>query len=247
MTSHPSHMASALTETPKTNTTSKPVRVVVVDDHPFIRMAFRDAEKDHPWLKICGEAGDVAEALTVIRREQPDVAIVDLSLKEGASGLELIHQVASRFADVRMLVFSMYDEAIYAERCIRAGASGYLMKSEEPERVIQAIQTVANGGIYLSPEMSARMLAKKARPGKQAPSSEKRSFLIDTLSDREMTIFQMMGDGLDVDEICHRLGLNRKTVEGHRRNAKDKLGLDSINDLIRYAIEFKHAQAAAKL
>lgn len=208
-------------------------------------MAFRDAEKDRHWLQICGEASDPAEALTVIRRERPDLAIVDLSLKGGASGLELIQQLASEYPGIRILVFSMYDEAVYAERCIRAGASGYLMKSEEPESVIQAIRVVANGGVYLSPELSARILAKKAKADRQAsPPSEQMFFLIDKLTDRELTIFQMMGDGLDVDEICERLELNRKTVEGHRRNAKDKLGLDSVSDLIRYAVEFKHAQSA---
>jgi DNA-binding NarL/FixJ family response regulator len=212
------------------------IRVYMVDDHPAIREAIRDTIESTIDMEICGEAGSSDEAFRDIENLQPDVAIVDISLDD-AHGLDLVQNVRSQHPDVRMIVFSMYDENVYAERAIRAGAAGYLMKSEPTKNIIEAIRSAHEGEVYLSRNMSSRILNKVAMGRTSEPS-----FAIDELTDREMAVFQMLGQGYSVQEIQDRLSLSRKTIETYRRRAKEKLGFDTVSELLQYAVQWTYGQ-----
>jgi DNA-binding NarL/FixJ family response regulator len=206
-------------------------KVLVVDDHPVVRQGLTllvNAESD---MAICGEAETPRDALKAIADLGPDAAIVDLSLK-GASGLELIKDIKVRFPRLPVLVLSMSDEAVYAERALRAGARGYMMKEEATEKVLDALRQVLGGGIYLSQSMSARLLhqlVEGAPPDGGSP--------VDRLSDRELEVFQLIGQGLGTTEIARHLHLSPKTIETYRAHIKDKLGLDSATELLQHAIQ----------
>ncbi len=214
------------------------IRVFLVDDHPAIREAVRDTVEDTIDMEICGEADSSDEAFHQIEELNPDVAIVDISLND-AHGLDLVQNVRSQYPDVEMVVFSMYDENVYAERAIRAGASGYLMKSEPTKNIVEAIRSVDDGEVYLSRRMASRILNKVAKGHSSEPS-----FAIDELTDREMAVFQMLGQGYSVQEIQDRLSLSRKTIETYRRRAKEKLGFDTVSELLQYAVQWTYSQGA---
>ncbi len=215
------------------------IRIYLVDDHPVIREAIRSTVESTIDMEICGEAGSSDEAFDEIETLQPDVAIVDISLND-AHGLDLVQNVRSQYPEVRMLVFSMYNENVYAERAIRAGATGYLMKSEPTKNIVEAIRSVHDDEVYLSRKMSSRILNKVAR----GRSSEPR-FTIDELTDREMTVFQMLGQGFSVQEIQNRLSLSRKTIETYRRRAKEKLGFDTVSELLQHAVQWTYGQGTS--
>jgi epoxide hydrolase len=193
--------------------------------------------------KFC-EWGDTEhaaeEALTLIREQTPDVAVVDISL-EDAHGLDLVHNIRSLHPDVQVVVFSMYDETVYAERAIRAGAVGYLMKSESTRSVVDAIRSAIRGEIYLSKATSSRILHKMVRGNQRQPS-----FPIDDLKDREMAVFQMLGQGFSVREIEDKLNLSRKTVETYRRRVKEKLGFETVAELLQFAVQWTYGQSRPK-
>lgn len=216
--------------------TTDHIRVYMVDDHPAIREAIRDTIESTIDIEICGESSTSDEAFREIEELQPDVAIVDISLQD-AHGLDLVQNVRAQYPDVRMVVFSMYDENVYAERAIRAGASGYLMKSEPTKNIIEAIRSAHDGEVYLSRKMSSRILNKVAMGRTSEPS-----FAIDELTDREMAVFQMLGQGYSVQEIQDRLSLSRKTIETYRRRAKEKLGFDTVSELLQYAVQWTYGQ-----
>jgi DNA-binding NarL/FixJ family response regulator len=208
------------------------IQVYLVDDHPPIREAIRSYVDGIMDIEICGEAGTAEAAFRDIETLAPDVAVVDLSLPD-AHGLDLIENLNAQCPDVEIVVYSMYGEIVYAERAIRAGASGYLMKVTSVQNLVEAIRRVNDGEVYLSPQMSARILNKVARGKSAVPS-----FPIDELTDRELEVFQMLGEGYDVSEIVERLNLARKTVESYRRRAKEKLDVDSVSKLLQYAIQW---------
>lgn len=212
------------------------IRVYLIDDHPAVREAIRDTVEGSIDMEVCGEASTAEEAFSQIEELRPDVAIVDISLND-AHGLDLVQNVRSQCPDVEMMVFSMYDEHVYAERAIRAGASGYLMKSEPTKNILDAIRAVNDGEIYLSRKMSSQILNKVA----MGRTSEPR-FAIDELTDREMAVFQMLGEGYSVEDIEDRLNLSRKTIETYRRRAKEKLGFDTVSELLRYAVQWTYRQ-----
>ena len=187
-------------------------------------------------MEICGETSSSDEAFREIEEIQPDVAIVDISLND-AHGLDLVQNVRSQYPEVRMIVFSMYDENVYAERAIRAGAAGYLMKSEPTKNIVEAVRSAHDGEVYLSRKMSSRILNKVAMGRTAEPS-----FAIDELTDREMAVFQMLGQGYSVQEIQDRLSLSRKTIETYRRRAKEKLGFDTVSELLQYAVQWTYGQ-----
>jgi DNA-binding NarL/FixJ family response regulator len=164
------------------------------------------------------------------------VAIVDISLND-AHGLDLVQNVRAQYPEVRVVVFSMYDENVYAERAIRAGAAGYLMKSEPTKNIVEAIRSAHEGEVYLSRKMSSRILNKVAMGRTAEPS-----FAIDELTDREMAVFQMLGQGYSVQEIQDRLSLSRKTIETYRRRAKEKLGFETVSELLQYAVQWTYGQ-----
>jgi len=214
------------------------IRVYLVDDHPAIREAIRDTIESTIDMEVCGETSSSDEAFREIETLRPDVAVVDISLND-AHGLDLVQNVRAQYPDVRTIVFSMYDENVYAERAIRAGAAGYLMKSEPTKNIIEAVRSAHDGEVYLSRKMSSRILNKVAMGRTSEPS-----FAIDELTDREMAVFQMLGQGYSVQEIQDRLSLSRKTIETYRRRAKEKLGFDTVSELLQYAVQWTYGQGS---
>lgn len=212
-------------ETPKRHT------ILLVDDHPLVRegLALRiSLEAD---LQVCGEAAGPAEALQAIDRLQPDLVLVDLSLK-GGHGIELIGNVKKRHPQIRMLVLSGFPEALYAERSLRAGADGYLNKQESTDRLLVAIRSVLAGRRYLSSELERR-LADLALGRPSEPDST-----TSRLSDREMEIFRLIGQGLSTKALAESLYLSPHTIDTHRENIKRKLGLANAAELIRAAVQY---------
>ena len=206
-------------------------RVLLIDDHAIVRQGLAELINDQPDLTVCGEADSPPEALKVIAETQPDAAIVDISLKSG-DGIELCRQVHEQWPNVALLVLSMHDEALYAERALRAGAMGYVMKQEPQETVMTAIRRILKGETHLSEPMAAKLLRSLTgrRDNADVPPLER-------LSDRELQVFRLIGQGRSVKDIADELFLSPKTVETHKEHIKRKLNLDSSNDLLRYAIE----------
>jgi DNA-binding NarL/FixJ family response regulator len=212
----------------------KKLKIFLVDDHSVLRQGMRqliDLEKD---FEVCGEASDSTEALAGLPRTKADIALLDLGLK-GTSGLDLIKALKQKMPKLLILVMSMFEESLYAERALRAGAKGYIMKSEPADKVIAALRRVASGKTYLSPTMSERMLDKLSTP-------ETATAPIDVLSDRELEVLQCLGKGLKPGEIAEELNLSVKTVETYREQIKTKLKLDSASELAQYAIAWARSE-----
>jgi DNA-binding NarL/FixJ family response regulator len=212
-------------------------RIVVVDDHPLFRKGLEQLINSNDGLAVCGEAGNAAEAMDMIRRIAPDLAIVDLSLP-GANGIELIKNIRAEFPKLLILVLSMHDESLYALRSMRAGAQGYVMKQEALDSVVSAIREIFAGRPYLSPAMSATVIAKFAHGAGEASAS-----VVDGLSDRELEILELIGKGRDVREIAKALHLSPKTVETHRAHIKEKLNLQNARQVARFAVQWLEGQA----
>lgn len=209
--------------------TPDPVRILIVDDHPLVRLGFAQLLSDEEDLVVCGEAESAAEGLRLVGELAPDLVVIDLSLK-GTSGLELIKQVRSRRPDLPMLVCSMHDESLFAERALRAGAQGYIGKREAPEDLVTAARAVLAGERYLSPRFAARLEAAGLGPREDLPEP------VAVLSDRELEVFELIGRGHGTREIAERLGLAVKTVETYRENIKEKLLIESAPELARRAV-----------
>jgi len=205
-------------------------RILIVDDHPLVRTGFSQLIGDCPDLEVCGEAGDMAEALRQVDATSPDLAIIDLSLA-GGSGLDLIERIRSRNKDILMLVASMHDETLYAERVLAAGARGYINKQEAQDSIIRAIRQVLSGKVYLSQQMTDRLLS-----GMVNSNGEKRD--IDSLSNRELQVFELIGEGVSSSQIAEQLNLSIKTIETHQAHIKKKLGLGSAHELNQRAIRW---------
>ena len=206
------------------------VRILLVDDHPVMRQgmaAIINAEHD---LVVCGEADGVRSAIAAAADSRPDVALVDLSIRDG-DGLELVRLLRNRFPHVRALVLSMYDETVYAERAIKAGARGYIMKAEAARTVMAGIRAVLRGDVFVSAAMAARLADRPSQAAARAPAAPGR------LSDRELQVLRCVGRGLATREVAEELFISIKTVEAHREHIKEKLGLVSSGELLRYAIE----------
>ena len=214
---------------------STKIRVFLVDDHPIVRRGFQlllGMERD---LMVCGEADSGPAALQKILALKPDVAIVDLSLK-ASSGLELIKQIRAQSLKVKLLVFTMRDEGIYAERALRAGADGYITKEEGTEKAIQAIRVLMEGKRYLSDKMADKMMDSLMG------NSSRDQGAVQSLSDRELEILELIGNGLGSREIAEKLHLSIKTIESHREHLKAKLGLARATELVNYAFNWFHDQ-----
>ena len=212
--------------------------VFIVEDHPIFRDGLVNLVNHEPNLTVCGEATNAAQALTDIERLKPDLVLVDIGLP-GRSGLELVKDIHAVRRDTAILVISMHDETLYAERVLRAGANGYLMKQEGPEKILQAIRSVLDGQIYLSGQMSARVLDAFSgnRPKSDSP--------IARLSDRELEVMQLIGHGMDSHGIAQQLNLSFKTVDAHRGHIKEKLNLRSGVELVCFAARWVEAQQQA--
>jgi DNA-binding NarL/FixJ family response regulator len=210
-------------------------RVFLVDDHPLVRDGLAnllDAQDD---LMVCGEAEDSTQAINRIRKARPHVALIDISLKN-ESGLELLKQLRSQFPHVALIVLSMHDEALYAERALRAGARGYVMKREASKNVLASIRRVLEGGVYVSGRVTSKMAKVLSSSGETASSSP-----VERLSDRELEIFRLLGQGRTTAQIASDLNLSVKTIQAYCARAKEKFGVTTLVDLLRAAIRWDDA------
>jgi DNA-binding NarL/FixJ family response regulator len=213
-------------------------RILLVDDHPMIRERLVELIEREPDLEVCGEAEDRHEALDLVAALQPGLAIVDLTLKSSL-GIELIKDLQARFPEVKVLVVSMQDEMIYAERCIHAGARGYITKQQASRHVMRAIRQVLGGGIYLSEAMTHQVLERSmGRPAQREPLE-----IVSKLADRELQVFELVGKGLSTRQIADLLFLDVKTIETYRARIKEKLGFKDGPELLQRAIAWVHRNA----
>lgn len=228
-------MTTATTNKASAFTSSETKRIIIVDDHPLFRKGLEQLiNNSDDAFTICGEAGDAAQAMSVIRQLKPDLAIVDLSLP-GANGIELIKNIRAEFQRLPILILSMHDESLYALRALKAGAQGYVMKQEALENVINAIREVLAGRPYLSHDMSAKLITNFASGTAEASPT-------DALSDRELEILELIGKGRDVREIARALHISAKTVETHRAHIKEKLNLKNARQVARFAVQWLEGQ-----
>jgi len=211
-------------------------RIIIVDDHPIVRQGLTQLINQEDDLYVCGQAEDAHQAMRAIRELNPDLVIVDISLRT-TSGIELIKDIKVQFPNLPVLTLSMHDEAIYAERALRAGARGYIMKQEATEEVVNAIRRVLAGTVYVSQGMAAKMVSKII-----AGPSEKGTSPVDRLSDRELEVFRLIGEGYGTREMAEKLYLSVKTIETYRAHIKEKLDLQDANELLRAAIRWANAQ-----
>jgi len=207
-------------------------RILIVDDHVIVRQGIAQLVNRELDLDVCAEAGDADSAIVVLRDTQVDLAIVDISLP-GTSGIELVKLMRDAQPQLPVLVMSMHDEALYSDRAFRAGAKGYVMKQEATEKLLAAIRKILNGGVYVSDRMQTVMVQRFLNSGVDETVS-----FIDNLTDREFEILRMIGQGLTVAEIADKLGRSAKTVEAHRANLREKLGLKRAAELARFATQW---------
>lgn len=215
------------------------MRVLLVDDHPILRRGLAQMINAEPDLMVCGEAEDAPKAFEAAGALQPDIAIVDISLKNG-NGIELIKNLKARYPELPTLVLSMHDESLYAERALRAGSLGYVMKEEAIEQVLVAIRHVLNGEVFLSEKMKSRMLQSLALGRQKAATSP-----LEQLTDRELQVFRLIGEGHSTRQIAVELHLSIRTVEAYREYIKTKLNLRNATELMQHAFHWVHQQAAA--
>lgn len=207
-------------------------KILIVDDHPMMRAGLAMQISEKAGLEVCGQAEDVNDALATIKSTSPDLAIIDIALKKG-HGIDLIKDIKSRFPSVKMLVLSTYKESLYAERALRAGAMGYLNKQETGQQIFEAIRAVLDGERYISQEMTNRLVGQAigaADPTRTAP--------VETLSNRELEVFQLIGEGLSTGAIARRLHLSPHTIDTHREKIKQKLNVKTANELQREATQW---------
>jgi DNA-binding NarL/FixJ family response regulator len=213
------------------------LRVFIVDDHPMMREGLAQLVADEPDLEVCGEAENAASALETVPALGPDLVLADITLPD-KNGLELIKDLLALVPGLKILVISMHEESFYAERVLKAGARGYIMKHEGGEHLMQAIRHVLGGAIHVSEAISARILERFSGQG----STDNRS-PVQTLSDREFEVFQLVGEVKTTREIAELLHLSVKTIEVHRLNIKQKLGLKHASELIRSAVRWVEGRA----
>jgi DNA-binding NarL/FixJ family response regulator len=219
--------------------TGKKQGVLVVDDHPVFRKGVVQLLSDEPDIEVRAQAGTSAEALNAIRHNDIDLAVVDISLEGGPNGIELTKSIRAERPRLPVLVLSMHDETLYAERALRAGARGYVMKREALDQFITAVRTVLRGEIFISPSMSNRMVYDHIHGGDYSRSP------VDRLSDRELEVLQLIGKGHEVRDIARGLHLSAKTVEAHRAHIKEKLNLANAREVARFATNWLMLQQSA--
>lgn len=216
----------------KSKTEKRGVSILLVDDHPVIREGLKQLIHQERAFCICGEAESASQALEAVAAQKPDLAIIDISLKN-SNGIELIKTLRIQYPKLLILIFSMYDESLYAERALRAGAQGYLMKQEVAENILKAIHQILNGGIYLSETMSTKMLQHLVGHKLDLSASP-----LKRLSDRELEVFQSIGQGDGTRQIAKSLHLSVKTIESYRATIKEKLNLKNAMELVQHAVHW---------
>lgn len=210
-----------ITSTPEPEAAQQPCKVVLVEDHPMFREHIGQLINRNLGMSVCGEADNIQDGLRIILETQPDVAIVDLTLR-GSNGLELLKDIKAHGLQVNVLVLSMHDEELYAERVLRAGARGYITKNEASSELLNAIHKVMNGEVYVSKHVTSRLLERMTAKGSISSSGG-----VEALADRELEVFQLLGKGKNSRQIAEQLHLGESTVETYRSRIKDKLGLRS--------------------
>lgn len=214
----------------------KIVRIMLVDDHPIVRDGLAESINREPDLEVCAQAEDHIGALKAIETAKPDLVVVDLMLRS-SSGLELIKDLHSRWPSILILVVSMHDETLYAERVLRAGAQGYITKQEAPRDILLAIRRILAGGVYLNERTASAVLARLGAKGQGTSNT-----VADLLADRELQVFELTGMGLSTREIAGQLHIDMKTVDTYRARIREKLNLKSSSELLQLAIRWNKSQ-----
>ena len=213
-------------------------KIIIVDDHPLLREGLERVIGAEAELVVCGTAGSVQEALRLVDEHSPDLVLTDLILP-GRNGLELIKDLRATHPELPVLVLSMHDEMIYAERCLSAGARGYVMKETAAENLLEAVRTVLAGGVFASPAVMDHFLLSLSNPQGRAAAS----FPIKRLTDREIEVFELIGSGKGNQEIAELLGISCRTIDAHRSHIREKLGITDGIELTRYAIRWVESGA----
>ena len=211
-------------------------RVLVVDDHPILREGVATLVNQQPDLVMCGEAEDTPQALQAIQRLRPDVVLMDITLKNG-NGIELINEIRDVFPSLPVLVLSFHDESLFAARAVKAGAQGYIMKQESGANLIAALRQIIRGEVYLNKNLISKVSEHFSSGG-----DDPNRLLIDSLSDRELEVFQLLGHGKSTRQIASDLGLSGKTIEAYRRTLKKKLHIKERTGLMRFAVQWLESE-----
>ena len=213
-------------------------RILIVDDHPIVREGLTTIINEQTDLVVCGEAEDAQTALEAVGTLRPDLMIVDVSLK-GINGIELVKLIQRRYEKIPILILSMHDESLYVERVLRAGAKGYIMKQEGTEKVVTAVRNILGGDIYVSEAMRKKLLRtfQESQPETSGPS-------IDRLSDRELEVFRLIGQGYGTRQIADTLHVSVKTVNTYRQHIKEKLKFETGSELLRHAIQWVQSEGS---
>ena len=211
------------------------IKILIIDDHPIVRQGLARLIEHENDLEVCGQADDAPAAMRAIKKLNPDIAIVDITLKE-TNGMELIKDIKVQYPNLPILTLSMHEESLYAERALRAGAKGYIMKQQATDNVIDAIRRVLNGQVYISDEMAAKMVRKLVNGRPDAGASP-----LDSLSDRELEVFLLIGKGHGTRQISEKLHLSIKTIETYRSHIKEKLNLVDASELLQYSIQWANS------
>jgi len=214
------------------------IKIVIIDDHPLMRKGLAMSLESEADIRVAAQAASAEDGLGIIEAEDPDLVVVDISLP-GMSGIELVKQVQAIRPEMKTLVVSRHDEALYAERAIRAGSKGYVMKLEAPDVMIKAVRRVMNGGIYVSEKVNERLLMGMVSGNELLSQSP-----LDVLSDRELEVFELTGKGFGTREIAERLHLSVKTVESYRARIKTKLNLSNAAELMQHAVQWVEGERA---
>jgi DNA-binding NarL/FixJ family response regulator len=228
-----------VTKTQPSKNLKPKTKVLLVDDHAILRQGLVKLINQEADMMVCGEAEDAGKAFDAVASLNPDIAVIDISLK-GSNGIELIKNIKARYSELPMLVLSMHDESLYAERALRAGSRGYIMKEEAIEQVLVAIRKVMTGEIFLSEKMKGRMLQHIAQGKGKVVSSP-----IEQLTDRELEVFRLIGEGHSTRQIAGELHLSIRTVEAYREYIKAKLNLKNATELVQHAFHWVHHEQAA--
>jgi DNA-binding NarL/FixJ family response regulator len=217
----------------KRSQTKKRAKILIVDDHPAVREALASRIDRQPDMEVCGEAADIQEALQLLTETQPDAAVVDITLKT-SNGIDLIKRIKEQTHAVRMLIWSMHSESLYAERALRAGALGYINKDQATAKIIEAIRQVLAGKVYLSPQMTEKLLQRTV--GSRGAALDRSP--VDVLSDRELEVFRLIGQGVKTTEIAKQLHVGVGTIWTYRDRIREKLDLSDGTKLVHYATQW---------
>lgn len=227
-----------MTQKKNPQTAKKPkITILIVDDHPIVRQGLSELINNEEDLFVCGQAEDAHQAMAMIKTLKPQIAIVDISLKE-TSGIDLIKDIKTSYPQTLILALSMHDETLYAERALRAGAQGYVMKTEATEKVVDALRKIKGGRIFVSEKMAGKLMQKLVGGGPDLGTSS-----IERLSDRELEVFSLIGHGFSTKQIGERLHLSIKTIETYRAHIKEKLNLSDASELLQYAIRWINSRS----